>query len=182
MHSKVCTAAISAALPESDLISSLAIPYIGHPIGHPISCPWPSRYRSIELSYHHLFHIAKNLSPVLKESSIQVELSYPLILSPPLSLRRSASYLHRSSASLPLSAPMISFALSPISSDDQLRYPCTSDHQPRYPISSDHLGYPIQLSYQLCYQLSYHLRWYIYIEGAQGPRAGLESDAMVLLL
>jgi len=115
VHSKVCTAAISAALPESDLISSLAIPYIGHPIGHPISCPWPSRYRSIELSYHHLFHIAKNLSPVLKESSIQVELSYPLILSPPLSLRRSASYLHRSSVSL-----------SSISSNDQLRYPLSA--------------------------------------------------------
>ena len=112
MHSKVCTAAISAALPESDLISSLAISAILSAILSAV----PGQVAIARLSSPIIISsIAKNLSPVFKESSIQVELSYPLILSPPLSLRRSASYLHRSSVSL-----------SSISSNDQLRYPLSA--------------------------------------------------------
>lgn len=106
MHSKVCTAAISAALPESDLISSLAISAILSAILSAV----PGQVAIARLSSPIIISsIAKNLSPVFKESSIQVELSYPLILSPPLSLQIRI-----------LSAPIIGFATS-ISSNDQLR-------------------------------------------------------------
>lgn len=90
MHSKACTAAISAALPESDLMSSLAISAILSAILSAV----PGQVAIARLSSPTIISsIAKNLSSVLKESSLQVE----LILSPPLSLQ--------------ISAPIVGFAI-----------------------------------------------------------------------